>query len=285
MKPILCLALACAGALLAAPPPARIVSTAPSVTEMLFALGLGDRVVGVSTFCNHPPSAQKLPKVGTFLRPDLETILALKPNLVILHNNPVPLAERLEKLGVRALELEHDSVAGIFESLHEIGAATGRSAEAAALASSLDRRLKTLRARTAKLPKRKIMFVVGRNPGTLDGILAVGKASYLNEVIEIAGGQNIFRDSIAPYPNVSLEEILARNPDVIVDMGDMAQTVGVTEEHKRIVVSLWARQKQLAAVRHKAVHAVAADIFVVPGPRVIEAAEAFARMLHPEGAF
>ncbi|HBY62597.1 MAG TPA: hypothetical protein DEH78_22475, partial [Solibacterales bacterium] len=215
-------------------PPTRIVSTAPSVTEMLFALGLGDRVVGVSTFCNYPEQAKAIAKVGTFLRPDLETILALKPHLVILHNNPVPLAERLEKLGVRALELEHDSVAGIFEALHEVGAATGRAGQAAALAAGLDRRLKTLRERAAKLPARRIMFVVGRNPGSLDGIVAVGRASYLNEIIEIAGGQNIFRDSVAPYPSVSLEEILARNPEVIVDMGDMAQTVGVTDDHKRM---------------------------------------------------
>jgi len=127
-----------------------------------------------------------------------------------------------------------------------------------------------------------MMFIVGRNPGTLAGLVAVGKASYLNEVIAIAGGENVFRDSFAPYPKVSLEEVLARAPEVIVDMGDMAQTEGVTEEHKKSVIALWNRYSRIPAAEKKNVFAVASDIFVVPGPRVVEAARAFARMLHPE---
>jgi iron complex transport system substrate-binding protein len=126
-----------------------------------------------------------------------------------------------------------------------------------------------------------MMFVVGRSPNRLDGLVVCGRASYLNEVIEIAGGENVFRDAIAPYPEVSLEEVIARNPEVIVDMGDMSDTVGVTEEHKRAVVALWDRIPNLAAVKHHRVFAVASDIFVVPGPRVIDAAKAFAEMLHP----
>jgi ABC-type Fe3+-hydroxamate transport system substrate-binding protein len=112
-----------------------------------------------------------------------------------------------------------------------------------------------------------------------------GKSSYLDEVMAIAGGNNIFRDTIAPYPKVTLEELLARNPEVIVDMGEMAQTVGVTERDKREVVALWSRFPSLAAVQRRRVFAVASDIFVVPGPRVVEAAREFARMFHPEAGF
>jgi iron complex transport system substrate-binding protein len=126
-----------------------------------------------------------------------------------------------------------------------------------------------------------MMFVVGRSPNRLDGLIVMGRASYLNEVIEIAGGENVFRDAAAPYPQVSLEEVLARNPDVIVDMGDMAQTIGVTEEHRRAVAALWERMSSLAAARQKRIHAVASDIYVVPGPRVVDAAKAFFEMLHP----
>ena len=99
--------------------------------------------------------------------------------------------------------------------------------------------------------------------------------------IEVAGGENVFRDAMAGYPEVSLEEVMARNPEVIVDMGDMSDTVGVTEEHKRAVIALWNRIPTLAAVKQHRVFAVASDMFVVPGPRVIEAARAFAEMLHP----
>jgi iron complex transport system substrate-binding protein len=129
------------------------------------------------------------------------------------------------------------------------------------------------------------MFIVGRNPGTLDGMVAAGRASYLNEIMDLAGGDNIFHDAPAPYPKVGLEEIIARNPEVIVDMGDMAQTAGVTEEHKRTVIRLWDRAPTVSAVKGHAVFAVASDIYVVPGPRMVEAALAFARMLHPEAGF
>jgi iron complex transport system substrate-binding protein len=111
-------------------------------------------------------------------------------------------------------------------------------------------------------------------------LVVAGRASYLNEVIEVAGGENVFRDALAGYPGVSLEEVMARNPEVIVDMGDMSDTVGVTEEHKRNVVGLWNRVPYLAAVKRHRVFAVASDMFVVPGPRVVDAAKAFAEMLH-----
>ena len=143
--------------------------------------------------------------------------------------------------------------------------------------------LEAVRARAAPLKKTRMMFVVGRTPNRLDGLIVVGQASYLNEIIALAGGENVFRDAVASYPGVSLEEVLARNPDVIVDMGDMADTVGVTEEHKREVTSLWERLSSVAAVKQHRVYAVASDIYVVPGPRVVDAAKAFFEMLHPEG--
>jgi ABC-type Fe3+-hydroxamate transport system substrate-binding protein len=115
-------------------------------------------------------------------------------------------------------------------------------------------------------------------------MVAVGRASYLTEVIELAGGVNAFADAPAAYPKVSLEEILARDPEVIVDMGEMANTHWVTEAQKRAVLALWGRYPALAAVRAGRVHAVADDTFVVPGPRVVEAARSFARLLHPEVA-
>ena len=118
-----------------------------------------------------------------------------------------------------------------------------------------------------------MMFVVGRTPNSLDGLMVVGRSSFLNELIEIAGGQNIFSDASAGYVKVSLEEVLSRNPDVIVDMGDMSDTVAVTEAQKNSVTALWSRMNSISAVRARRVHAVASDIFVVPGPRVVDAVD------------
>jgi iron complex transport system substrate-binding protein len=262
-------------------PPERIVSTAPSITELLYALGLGNRVVGVTRFCRYPPEAQLKPKIGDYISPNLEAIAALRPDLVIIQTNPIHLADQLARLKVRVLEINQENIGAIYKSIHDVGAATSTEHAAAQLSDSLLDGLGKIRNRVSALPRVRMMFVIGRSPNRLDGLVVAGRASYLNEVIEVAGGENVFRDAMAAYPQVSLEEVMARNPEVIVDMGDMSDTIGVTEEHKRNVVALWNRVPTLAAVKQHRVYAVASDIFAVPGPRVTEAAKAFAEMLHP----
>jgi iron complex transport system substrate-binding protein len=262
--------------------PRRIVSTSPSVTEMLYALGLGDRVAGVTTFCHYPPEAARKPKIGNYLNPSLEAIIALRPDLVIAETTGVRRSEPLLSLQLKVLEVDDATLAGVFESIRKIGRACGVPARAEALCRDIQASLDAIRARTVRLGRRRAVFIVGRAPGRIEDLIAAGRASHLNELIEIAGGDNIFRDSPASYAKITLEELLARNPEVIVDMGEMAETVGVTEAGKRAVVALWGRYPMLAAVRRQAVFAVASDIFVVPGPRVVDAAREFARMLHPE---
>jgi iron complex transport system substrate-binding protein len=272
----------CAAAAMGAGKPRRIVSTSPSITEMLYALGLGDRVVGVTTFCHYPPEAARKPKIGNYLQPNLETIVALRPELVVAEISGVRHAEHLSALKLNVLEVDDATIAGIYDSIQRIGVAAGTQAAAGALTLRLRGALDEVRRRTAKLAPPRVMFVVGRTPGSLAELVVAGRSSYLDEVMAIAGGNNIFHDTLAPYPKVTLEEVLARNPEVIVDMGEMAETAGVSEPEKRAVVALWNRFPTLAAVKRRRVFAVASDIFVVPGPRVVEAARAFAGMFHPE---
>jgi iron complex transport system substrate-binding protein len=272
-----------AAALALGQPPQRIVSTAPSITELLYALGLGDRVVGVDRFSRYPPEALRKPKIGDYSNPNLETITSLRPDLVIIPTNPVRLAERLGTLRLKVLEIDQESLAKLYESFRIVGKATGATAQAAKLISAVQGQLEAIRARAAPFKKTRMMFVVGRTPNRLDGLIVVGQGSYLNEIIALAGGENVFHDAAAAYPTVSLEEVLARNPDVIVDMGDMSDSVGITEEHKRDVTKLWDRLSSLAAVKQHRVYAVASDVYVVPGPRVVDAAKAFLEMLHPDG--
>ncbi len=270
---------------ISAAPPQRIVSTAPSATEMLFALGLGDRVVGVTTYCNYPAEAKAKPRIGTYLQPNFEAILALKPDLVVVVKNPVRMAERLSALGLRVLELSDETVPGIAESIRRIGDAAGVPDRAKKLNESMRAELDSIAQRTRSLPRRKMMFIVSRAPGRLEALMAVGNASFLNELIQIAGGENVFGSTSSSYPKVGLEEVLARNPDVIVDMGDMAETTSVSEQHKKEVVDLWKKRPSLKAARNNRVYAVASDVFVVPGPRAVEAAREFVKMLHPELKF
>ncbi len=262
--------------------PQRIVSTAPSITELLYALGLGGRVVGVDRFSRYPPEAARKQQIGDYAAPNLEVIASLRPTLVIIPTNPVQLRQRLEALRLRVLELDQEGIPAIYRSFRQVGEVTGTTAKAEDVIEAIRKQLAVVRARAGALRPTRMMFVVGRMPGTLDGLMVAGQASYLNEIIEIAGGVNVFKDASAAYPKVSLEEILARNPDVIVDMGDMSETLGVTDAQRRNVAALWNRMASINAVRNRRVHAVASDIFVVPGPRVVLAAQEFYSILHPE---
>jgi iron complex transport system substrate-binding protein len=259
--------------------PRRVVSTAPSFTETVYAIGAGDRVVGVSIHCHFPKEVERVAKVGTYMRPNVEAIVRLKPDLVLVHKEQPEVAAQLNRLGIATLALTNTSLDDTFQSIRDVGAALGITAQAAELERSIRGRLEVLRRNTTTQPRKTLLFVVGRTPGRLEGLVAVGKGSFLNELITISGGRNVLADSLVTYPRISVEAVLRINPDVIVDMGDMAETVGVTEAHKQDVVKLWQKQADLKAVTSRRVYAVAADIFVVPGPRVAEAAEAFARML------
>ncbi|MBY0503332.1 MAG: helical backbone metal receptor [Bryobacteraceae bacterium] len=249
----------------------RVVSLAPSATEMLYAMGWGDRVVGVTKYCHYPPEARKKTQVGSYLRPSLEAIAGLKPDLIISD----PTTTRVTLPGVAMAAIERKDLAAIEQSLHNIAKAMGDPARAVKLAGSMRRDLDAIRARNAGKAKRKTMFVVGRNPGQLTGLIVVGRDSYLNELIALAGGQNIFADAPVSYPKISVEEILARQPEVIIDMGDMADTDAVPPGHLAEVRALY---NKLPTKRQR-VFAVASDIFVVPGPRVVDAAREFEKMI------
>lgn len=254
----------------------RIVSTSPAITETLFALGAGDRVVGVSEYCHFPLEATKRTKIGSYLKPNVETILRLRPDLVIMERLPGHALEQLSTSGVRVVPAVYGDVAANLRALDAIAAAANRVDAGRAEKAKITAALGQVEASAKARERRTVLFIVGRTPGRLDGMVAVGKGSYLNELIAMAGGRNIMADSVAAYPKVSLEGVVRLRPDVIIDMGDMADTIGVTDEHKRSVVKLWTSRHDIRS----RVYAVASDIFVVPGPRMAEAAREFFRLIH-----
>ena len=170
------------------------------------------------------------------------------------------------------------------DSIREIGKAAGIEPAADRLVEQINSELAALRSGKSTQLRRSVAFIVGRTPGRLEGLVVVGGGSYLSELMTIAGGRNVFADSNQAYVKTSLESLLRRNPDVLIDMGEMAETVGVTESAKAAVVNLWGARPALKAVRERRVYAVASDIFVVPGPRMVDAARAFAEMLSAEHA-
>jgi iron complex transport system substrate-binding protein len=264
----------------AAAPPERIVSTSPSITETLFALGLGDRVVGVSTFCRFPPEAVKLPKVGTFLKPDAERIAGLRPDLVVVHQVSDGVDRRLAALRIPFVVVERGTMASVFSSIRQIARAAGVSTRGDALVAVLEQRLDAVRRAGAAAPRARVLFIIGRRPGTLADLVAVGPGSYINDLIGIAGGVNVLAIAGQPeYPRISMETVLRLDPDVIVDTVDMGETDAERAARGPENERLWNGYRMLTAVRTRRLHAATTDALVVPGPRVVEAAEWIAALL------
>ena len=263
--------------------PARLVSTSPSITETLFALGLGDRVVGVSRYCRFPPAVAALPRVGTFLQPDVELIARLKPDLVVIHPGPGSAERDLRRLNMRSVIVDRGGLDTVFSSIDRIGAAAGVPDRAAALVQTLEERLNRVRRAVAERRPQRVLLIVGRRPGTLTDLVAVGRRSYMSDLAEIAGGVNVLADATLPeYPRISMETVIRLAPDVIIDAGDMGDTPDQRQARQARTTGLWRRQ-QVGAARNGRVHPVISDAFVVPGPRVVEVAETMALWLHGVG--
>jgi iron complex transport system substrate-binding protein len=259
----------------------RIVSTSPSITESLFALGLGSRVVGVSTFCRYPAEALRLPKVGSYLRPDTEVIARLGPDLVLINAGPHQAERQLTSLGLRTISLAPGSLSSVYSTIHTIGNAADVSARADALVAEIRNALDRVHKAVAGRPPKKVLVIVGRRTGTLSDLVAVGSRSYLGELVDVAGGINVLGGDRPPeYPRISMETVIRLAPDVVVDAADMGETSESRMRKQPETEAMWRREAAVAAVRANAVHVVTSDAFLVPGPRVVEVAETLASWLH-----
>lgn len=265
-------------------PPSRIVSTAPSITETLFALDLGPHVVGVSTFCAYPPEVAKLPRVGTYLKPDAEAIARLKPDLVVLQKVSSELPGRLTALHIRYIDVPLGTLEDVYAEIRQIGAASGVDERGARLVSRMQATLERLRRQAATLPRPRVLLIVGRSLGTLQDLVAVGPSGYLDQLIAAAGGTNVLTGSHMPaYPRISLETVLRENPDVIIDLTGMEETEAEREQDRAETLALWHKRQELAAVRKGRVYSVSSSAFVVPGPRAVIAAELLFQYFHAAG--
>ena len=262
----------------AAPAPRRIVSTSPTVTETLFALGLGDRVVGVSRYCRYPAAAAALPKIGTFLKPDVELIARLQPDLVVIHESHTTTAERLASLSIRYVTVERGTLASVFSNIRDIGAATCVADRATALVRDIEQQLARVRQSVAGRSPKRTLIVVGRRTGALTDLVVAGRGTYLDELIGIAGGINVLDDPKLPeYPRIAMETVIRMKPDVIIDAADMGEQVDVSRIRR--TEALWATQPLVKASGIR-VHGVSEEAFVTPGPRVTDVARQLARFLH-----
>lgn len=242
---------------------ARIVSMAPNITETLFALGLGDRVAGVTRFCAWPPEAREKPSVGGFIDPNYERIVALRPDLVLLLPEHATVIDHLGELGIRCEVVRNRTVDDILWTIGRIGELCGREAQADSLAGDLRRRIVAVRA-GAGAGKPKVLISVSRDfgAGTVSRVYAAGPGTFYDELIGYAGGVNAYVGPPVAYPVLSAEGLISLDPDIIIDLVPSGQADGLGPE-------AWSGYGSVAAVRNGRVHVIDAEYAVIPGPRFI----------------
>jgi len=256
--------------------PETIVSLAPSNTEILFALGLGERVTAVSEYCNYPPEAQNKTKIGGFSTVNIEKVVDLKPDLVLATGGiQEAIVEELERLGLTVIALAARSIEGIFENIRLVGKAAGEAETARELTTNLERRIETVTDKTKDLPnsqKPGVFYEVQYEP-----LMTAGPGTFIDDLIHLAGGVNIASDSPTKYPVYNLEILIERNPEVIIISfwhGSIAASVEGVKSRKRWQI--------LDGVKNNQVYGINADIVSRPGPRIVDALEEIARFIHPE---
>jgi iron complex transport system substrate-binding protein len=259
--------------------PRRIVSLVPATTEMLFAMGAGDRVAGVGSFDRFPAEVNRIPKVGGLLDPDVETLLSLKPDLVIVYDTQTDLKRQLDRAHVPMFSYSHRGLRDITETMRAIGARIGAAAGAEAAAARIEQQLAGIAGRVAGQPRPSTLLVFGREQGTMRRILASGGYGFLHDVLELAGGADVLSDLHKQSVDMSTEMILTRKPDVILELHEGDSLTPARLNAERFV---WKALPSVPAVKRDRVYLLQGDEFVVPGPRIVLAAERFARTLHPE---
>jgi iron complex transport system substrate-binding protein len=269
--------VAAAIALHAQTPARRIVSIIPATTEMLFAMGAGDRLVAVGSYDHFPPEVQRLPRVGALLDPDVERIIALRPDLVILYGTQSDLRTQLERAKIPAFPYVHRGLPDIAETIRSLGARVGVADAANALAAKIERGIADVRAKVANRPRPKTLLLFGRERGTLRGLDASGGVGFLHDMVEAAGGTDLFADVKQQAVQLSAETLIARAPDVIIELQYSRDSANMQDDMRA-----WSAVPSVPAVRNRRVYVLQGEEFVVPGPRVVQATERMARTLHPD---
>ncbi len=261
------------------PPNARrVICASPSITEIVFTLGEGTRVVGVSDFSFYPPAALDVAQIGGQINPNRERILSLEPDLIIFQGKHQALARFCREQGIPTLSVDIDRIGHITAAIERIGTVLDADIKAKSLATEIRQQLDDLARKTQARPPRSVFLGLGHTPGDLTGLMTTGSGTFLHELIELAGGRNIFADAPGAYPRISKEALVRRRPDVIIEV--LAE--GISPDNQVLLKSDWERLATLPAVQAGRIHFLSDDYLLIPGVRIAQTANRLAAAIHPE---
>jgi len=254
-------------------PPGRIISLAPNITEILFDLGLDEEIVGVSIHCNYPEKAKTKVRVGSYISVDFERIVFLKPDLIIATGagNTREMVERLEKLGFPTYVIFPKNLSDILKSILHLGRVVNREKEASRVVQEMNQRSQRVVERAKGLPRPRVFLQIGEAP-----VVTVGKGSFADDILQLAGGENIASTEKEMYPRFGIEEVLKRAPEII-----LISSMNPKGDYEKVLQE-WSRWKMIPAVKNGRIHLINSDLIDRPSPRIIEGLEEIARLLHPE---
>ena len=253
--------------------PVRVVSLAPSVTEVVFALGQGHRLKGVTQFSNYPPEALSLPKVGSYVHLDVERIVSLRPDLClgIKDGNPIEAIRRLESLKVPVYAVDPRNLGAVMEMVRDIGNLLNAEEQAEMIAKNMQERIERIKTEVSKVQERpRVFFQIGVAP-----IVSVGTDTFLHELITLSGGYNLTQGSVT-YPRMTVEQVLAMAPDILIIT---SMTRGQAFDH---VKAQWKRWESIPAVKNNRIYLVDSDLVDRPTPRLVDGLEILAHFINPQ---
>lgn len=261
--------------------PQRIITLAPSITEMAFALGLDKQVVGVTKYCDYPDKVLSLPKVGGLINPNLEAIVALEPDLVILSATQSHTIKQLQQLNIQTLGIYNSTLLDIKKSIKAIGLVTQRQQQADTLLTYIDSKITTISEKITGLPRPKVMITMGHstNSEQVKTIYIAGQHDFFNDLITLAGGQNSYQGDNLKVPSLSIEGIMRLNPQIIIDIFPEASDHNADIEQ---VKKQWQNLNYVDAVINNRVHIIEENYATIPGPRIFQLLDRMARLIHPE---
>lgn len=262
-------------------PPQRIVSLSPNLTETLFAIGVGGRVVGVTTYCTYPPEVAALPRVGGQMDANPEAIALLRPDLVVLFDYQDRIARQVAAIGTPTLVVPGKTLDDILALPERLGEACAVPEAGRQLRTAMETRIEAVHQRVAGRARPGVLISVDRPPGIPVGSLYLaGDDGYFDRLVELAGGRNVCAGTGIAYPLIPAENIAEMNPEVIIDLCVGAVEQGHSPDR---LVADWAGLRQVPAVQAGRVHALTETFAAVPGPRTVDFLERLADLLHPEG--
>ncbi len=263
-------------------PPKRVISLAPSITELIYTLGVDSTLIADTRYCKHPPQADTLPDVGGFLDPNLELIVSLNPDLVILLKEYDELSGKLRKLNIPVFTVDHQTIKGVLASYTQLGARLGAIAKSDSLLAAHQSHIAKVQKLTSTLNRPKTLVSIGHSdkPGVIRSVYAAGDEGFYSELVSIAGGKNVVEDDNVRYPILGPEALRTLAPEIILDIFPDSQSGSTLD--KRFVKEQWNSLSGIPAVHNSRVVVLEGSFLVIPGPRFIEILDKFVVALHPE---